>query len=148
MSQKTTLMKRETEGTAWNHDWYLVDATDQTLGRLAVRIARVLMGKHKPTYTPHVDVGDYVIVINAGRVRVTGKKLQQKIYYHYSGYPGGLSEKKLEHLLAQRPTRPIEEAVRTMLPKSVLGRRMFKKLKVYAGADHPHQRQNPKPLEF
>jgi large subunit ribosomal protein L13 len=145
--QKSTLMKKETEGKDWNHDWYLVDAKGQTLGRLAAKIAKMLMGKHKPIYTPHVDVGDYVIVVNAGHIKVTGDKLVQKKYYSYSGYPGGLSERNLAQLVAQFPTRPIEEAVRMMLPKSVLGRRMFKKLKVYAGAQHPHQLKNPKSLD-
>lgn len=145
--QKSTLMKRETQGKDWQHDWYLVDAKGKTLGRLAVQIARILMGKHKAVYTPHVDVGDYVIVVNAAQVRVTGDKLTQKKYYSYSGYPGGLSERNLAQVMAQHPTRPLEEAVRTMLPKSVLGRRMFKKLKVYAGAEHPHQIQTPKALE-
>ncbi len=145
--QKSTLMKKETEGQDWKHDWYLVDAKGKTLGRLAVTIARILMGKHKPVYTPHVDVGDYVIVVNAGQINVTGDKRTQKKYYSYSGYPGGLSERNLAQVLAQFPTRPIEVAVRTMLPKSVLGRRMFKKLKVYAGAEHPHALQSPKPLD-
>jgi large subunit ribosomal protein L13 len=145
--QKSTLMKKETEGKDWKHDWYVVDAKGKTLGRLAVQIARILMGKHKPVYTPHVDVGDYVIVLNAGHVSVTGDKLVQKKYYSYSGYPGGLSERNLAQVLAQYPTRPLEEAVRLMLPKSILGRRMFKKLRVYAGNEHPHTLENPKPLD-
>ncbi len=128
--------------------WYVVDASGQTLGRLASRIAHILRGKHKPTYSPSVDVGDYVIVINAEKVRVTGRKLDQKIYYRHSGYPGGLKQISLRDQLAKHPTRVIEAAVRGMLPRNRLGRRMFKKLKVYAGPEHPHQAQNPKPLDL
>lgn len=145
--QKTPLMRKEEMGKTWKRDWYLVDAKGQTLGRLAARIARVLMGKHKPIYTPHVDVGDYVVVINAAHVKVTGKKLEQKRYYHHSGYPGGLKERTLAEMLQKHPTKPLYEAVRRMLPKSTLGRRMLKKLKVYPGPEHPHRAQNPKPLE-
>lgn len=128
--------------------WYVVDAEGQTLGRLAARIAPILKGKHKPTYTPHLDCGDFVIVINADKVRVTGRKLDQKFYYRHSGYPGGLSSISLRDQLARYPERVIQAAVRGMLPKNKLGRRMIKKLKVYAGAAHPHQAQQPKPLEL
>lgn len=129
-------------------EWYVVDATGKTLGRLATGIARILRGKHKPNYSPMIDVGDYVIVINAEKIRVTGRKLTEKFYYRHSGYPGGFKQFSLRDMLARHPTRVIEYAVRGMLPKNALGRRMFKKLKVYAGPDHPHQAQNPKPLEL
>jgi large subunit ribosomal protein L13 len=128
--------------------WWLVDAADQTLGRLASRIASVLEGKHKPSYTPHLDVGDHVIVVNAEKVRVTGNKLLQKRYYRHSGYPGGLREESLESLLARKPELVIERAVKGMLPQSRLGRAMFKKLKVYRGAEHPHQAQQPTAMEL
>ena len=128
--------------------WYVVDAEGQTLGRLASRIAIILKGKHKPTYTPHADVGDYVIVINADKIHVTGRKLLQKMYHHHSGYPGGLRSFNLRDLLRRHPTRPIEFAVKGMLPKNRLGRRMFKKLRVYVGSDHPHQAQKPQVLEL
>jgi large subunit ribosomal protein L13 len=124
-------------------EWYVVDASGQTLGRLSTQVARILRGKHKPTYSPAVDVGDYVIVVNAEKVHVTGRKLDQKMYYHYSGYPGGLKKTTLRDLRQKFPTRVIEHAVRGMLPKNRLGRRMFKKLKVYAGPDHPHAAQQP-----
>jgi len=129
-------------------EWFVVDAEGKTLGRLATEIARILRGKHKPNYSPAVDVGDYVIVLNAEKVRVTGRKLDQKFYYRHSGYPGGLREISLRNQLAKHPTRVIEHAVRGMLPKNPLGRRMLKKLKVYAGADHPHSAQQPRPLEL
>ncbi len=129
-------------------EWFVVDATGKTLGRLATEIARILRGKHKPIYSPMIDVGDYVIVINAEKVRVTGRKLTEKFYYRHSGYPGGFKQISLRDMLARHPTRVIEYAVRGMLPKNALGRRMFRKLKVYAGPDHPHQAQNPKPLEI
>ena len=129
-------------------EWFVVDAEGQTLGRLASRIAPILRGKHKPIYTPHMDCGDYVIVINADKVRVTGRKLDQKMYYRHSGYPGGLKSISLRDQLAQHPERVIEAAVKGMLPKNKLGRRMFKKLKVYTGDSHPHQAQQPKPLEL
>ena len=127
--------------------WYVVDAKGQTLGRLASEVAQVVRGKHKPIYTPAADVGDYVIVVNAEKVHVTGRKLDQKMYYRHSGYPGGLKEISLRRMLEERPTRVIELAVRGMLPKNRLGRKMIKKLKVYAGADHPHEAQQPEPLE-
>jgi len=129
-------------------EWFVVDATGKTLGRLATEIARILRGKHKPIYSPMIDVGDYVIVINAEKVRVTGRKLTDKFYYRHSGYPGGFKQVSLRDMLARHPTRVIEYAVRGMLPKNALGRRMFKKLKVYAGPEHPHQAQNPKLLEL
>jgi large subunit ribosomal protein L13 len=129
-------------------EWYVVDAEGQTLGRLASRIAPILKGKHKPTYTPHLDCGDFVIIVNAEKVRVTGRKLDQKYYHHHSGYPGGLKSTSLRDQLGRYPERVLEAAVRGMLPKNRLGRRMIKKLKVYAGDAHPHQAQQPKPLEL
>ncbi len=129
-------------------EWLVVDAQGQTLGRLATRIAAVLRGKHKPFYTPHLDCGDFVIVVNAEKVRVTGRKLDQKIYYRHSGYPGGLKQIDLRRQLALYPERVIEAAVRGMLPKNRLGRKLFKKLKVYAGPTHPHQAQKPKALNI
>lgn len=128
--------------------WWVVDAEGQTLGRLATRIATVLRGKHKPIYTPHIDTGDYVIVINAEKIEVTGKKLDTIVYYRHSGYPGGLKERTLREQLVKFPERPIEEAVKGMLPKSKLGRHMLKKLKVYAGTEHPHTAQQPQLLEL
>lgn len=129
-------------------EWFVVDATNKTLGRLASEIAQVLRGKHKPTFAPHVDCGDYVIVINAGRIAVTGNRMEQKIYHRHSQYPGGLTSTSLRHMLEKHPTRPIKFAVKGMLPKGPLGRQMLTKLKVYAGEDHPHEAQQPKPLEF
>ena len=129
-------------------EWYIVDAEGKTLGKLASSVAQILRGKHKPIYSPHLDTGDYVIVINADKIRVTGKKLEQKIYYRHSGYPGGLKKIMLRDLLEKHPTRVIQYAVRGMLPKNRLGRKMFKKLKVYAGSTHPHAAQRPKPLEI
>lgn len=127
-------------------EWFVVDAADQNLGRLASHIAMILRGKHKPTYTPGLDVGDFVIVINAGKVAVTGNKLADKRYYRHSLYPGGLTSKTLGRMLETHPERVLELAVRGMLPKNKLGRAMFKKLKVYAGDSHPHAAQQPKPL--
>ncbi len=126
--------------------WYVVDATNETLGRLASRIARVLEGKHKPTYAPHLDCGDHVIVLNASRVAVTRDKRETKIYYRHSGYPHGLKQETLGQLLARRPEEVIRRAVKGMLPHNRLGARQLRKLKVYAGPDHPHQAQRPKPL--
>ena len=128
-------------------NWFVVDAAGQTLGRLATRIAVILRGKHKPQYTPHLDVGDFVVVINARQVAVTGRKLEQKMYYRYSQHPGGLTETRLDEMLKKHPTRVIEHAVRGMLPKGRLGRQMFKKLKVYAGESHPHAAQRPQTLD-
>ena len=126
--------------------WWVVDATDQTLGRLATRIAATLEGKHKPTYSPHLDVGDHVIVINARQIRVTGDKLRQKTYVRHSNYPGGLKSETLEALLVRKPELAVERAVKGMLPRSRLGAAMFRKLKVYSGTEHPHTAQRPEPL--
>lgn len=130
-----------------NRQWYVVDATDQVVGRLAVRLATVLMGKHKPTYTPHVDTGDFVIVLNADKARVTGlRKPQQRVYHNYTRYPGGLKETTLAEMQRRHPERVITEAVRRMLPKNALARKMLMKLKVYVGDQHKHQAQQPEPL--
>jgi large subunit ribosomal protein L13 len=129
-------------------DWYVVDAAGETLGRLASKIAPILKGKHKPSYTPHLDCGDFVVIVNAEKVRVTGRKLDQKFYHRHSGYPGGLTSISLKDQLDKHPERVLEAAIRGMLPKNRLGRRMIKKLKVYAGSAHPHQAQQPKPLEL
>jgi len=128
--------------------WYVVDATGYTLGRLAAEVAKVLRGKNKPTYTPSIDTGDYVIVTNAANIKVTGKKLDQKMYYKHSGYIGGLTETTLREMLATKPEEVIEHAVRGMLPKGPLGREMFTKLHVYAGAEHAHAAQKPEELKF
>lgn len=128
--------------------WLVVDAADKTLGRLASEIAQILRGKHKPSFAPNVDCGDFVIVINAEKIAVTGRRLEQKTYYRHSQYPGGLTEIKLRHLLEKHPTRPIKLAVKGMLPKGPLGRQMLTKLKVYAGPDHPHEAQQPEVLEL
>jgi len=128
--------------------WYVVDAEGKTLGRLATEVARILRGKHKPIYTPHVDTGDYVIIINAEKIRVTGKRLDQKIYYRHSGYMGGLKETSLRTMLDKHPERVLQLAVKGMMPKNRLGRKMYKKLKVYAAPDHPHAAQKPQPLEL
>ncbi len=129
-------------------DWYVVDASGKTLGRLASEIARRLKGKHKPEYTPHVDTGDYIVVVNAEKVRVTGNKLKDKMYYRHTGYVGNLKAISLEKLLQKAPERVIETAVRGMLPRNPLGRAMAKKLKVYAGPDHRHAAQQPQPLDI
>lgn len=131
-----------------NRGWYLVDAEGQTLGRLASEIAKVLRGKHKPIYAPHLDTGDYVIVINAEKVHVTGNKLDQKIYHRHSGYPGGLKSITLREQLKRHPSRVIRSAVKGMLPHNKLGRATIRKLKVYAGDAHPHQAQQPKPFQW
>ena len=128
--------------------WYVVDAEGKTLGRLASQIAAILRGKHKPIYSPSVDCGDFVVVINAEKIVVTGQRMEQKKYYRHSGYPGGLREITLRQQLEKHPTRPIELAVRGMLPKNRLGRKMFKKLKVYKGTEHPHQAQMPEVMEL
>jgi large subunit ribosomal protein L13 len=130
------------------HKWFVVDAEGQTLGRLSTQIAAILRGKHKPTFSPSVDCGDFVVVINADKFKVTGNRLDQKMYYKHSGYPGGLSEISLRDQLVKFPTRPIEYAVKGMLPKNKLGRKMFKKLKVYTGTEHPHAAQNPVIMEL
>ncbi len=128
--------------------WFVVDADDQVLGRLATRVATVLRGKHKAIFTPHVDTGDYVIVVNADKVKLTSGKSQEKIYYRHSGFPGGIKAETFESLRARRPEAIIERAVKGMLPKNRLGRAMGKKLKVYAGPDHPHAAQQPKVLQL
>ena len=128
--------------------WYIVDAQGKTLGRLATRGATILKGKHKPEYSPHMDVGDFVVIINADKIHVTGRKMDQKIYYRHSGYPGGLSEITLRNQLVRYPTRAVELAVRGMLPKNRLGRKMLRKLKSYASPEHPHAAQKPEMLEL
>lgn len=131
-----------------SHSWYLVDATNKTLGRLASEIARRLRGKHKPVYTPHVDTGDYIVVINAEKIKVTGNKTKDKVYYSHSGFPGGIKEITFEKLLAKKPERVLEIAIKGMLPKNPLGRAMYRKLKVYAGTEHPHEAQQPQQLDL
>jgi large subunit ribosomal protein L13 len=128
--------------------WYLVDAEGQTLGRLATRVADTLRGKRKPEYTPHVDTGDFVVVVNAEKITVTGKKLEEKKYYRHSGYPGGLRSRSLAEQLERRPTEVLRKAVKGMLPKNKLANRQITKLKIYAGPDHPHEAQNPQPLRM
>ena len=128
--------------------WYVVDATDMTLGRLASEVAKVLRGKNKPIFTPHIDTGDYVIVVNAAKVKVTGKKLDQKVYYHHSDYVGGMKEATLREMLDKKPEKVVELAVKGMLPKGPLGRQMFTKLHVYAGPEHKHEAQKPEVLTF
>lgn len=130
-----------------NHDWFVIDAADKVLGRLATEIARRLRGKHKPIFTPHVDTGDFIVVVNVDKLRVTGNKLENKIYYRHSGYPGGIYETSFAKMHARFPARPLEKAVRGMLPKGPLGYAMLKKLKIYAGATHPHAAQQPLQLE-
>jgi len=142
--QKSTLLSAES--ALEQREWFVVDLKDQILGRAATRIATVLRGKHKPTYTPNVDCGDFVIVINARDVKLTGRKMSDKLYRHHTEFPGGLIEIPAEKLLAKRPDRAIRRAVWGMLPKGPLGRRLIKKLKVYAGSDHEHQAQKPRPL--
>jgi large subunit ribosomal protein L13 len=129
-------------------DWFVVDASGKTLGRLATELARRLRGKHKPEYTPHVDTGDYIVVINADKVAITGNKAQAKQYYHHTGFPGGIKSITFEKLIAAKPEKPIEIAVRGMLPKGPLGRAMLAKLKVYGGAEHPHAAQQPQELKI
>lgn len=141
---KTFSAKAETV----KRDWLIVDATDKTLGRLATEVARRLRGKHKPEYTPHVDTGDYIVVINADKVRVTGNKLTDKVYYHHTGYIGNMKSITLDKMMVKAPTRAIEIAVKGMMPKNSLGRAMYRKLKVYAGPEHKHTAQQPKALEI
>ncbi|MCX7794944.1 MAG: 50S ribosomal protein L13 [bacterium] len=141
---KTYLPKKEEV----ERKWYVVDATDKPLGRLASKIASILRGKHKVYFSPSVDTGDFVIVINAEKVKVTGKKYTQKLYYHHTMYPGGLRVKSFRELMEEDPTRVIEYAVRGMLPHNSLGEKQFKKLKVYVGNEHPHSAQKPEPLEI
>lgn len=140
---KTFMAKPE----AVQHGWYVVDATNKVLGRLASEIARRLRGKHKPEYTPHVDTGDFIVVVNAEKLRVTGRKAQNKIYHRHSGYPGGVFSESFSKLHGRRPERVLTLAVKGMLPKGPLGYAMIKKMKVYTGASHPHTAQQPKPLE-
>jgi len=141
---KTFMAKKEEV----EHKWWLVDAQGQVLGRLASKIAHILQGKHKSTYTPHLDTGDFVVVINAEKIVLTGKKLTQKKYKHYSGYPGGLKEVPAEEVLKRKPTQLLRLAVRRMLPKTKLGRKMLTKFKIYAGGEHPHQAQKCEPLSL
>ncbi len=141
---KTFMQKKEEV----KRDWYIVDATGKTLGRLATEITRILMAKHKPTYTPHVDGGDFVVVVNAEKIYTSGKKLDSKIYYRYTGYFGNLKETTLREMLQKKPGEVIKLAVKGMLPKNKLRDKRLKRLKVYAGPEHPHTAQNPKPLEF
>ena len=131
-----------------NRDWFVVDATDKVLGRLATEIARILRGKHKPQYAPFIDTGDHVVVINAEKVRVTGKKSEQKRYYRHTGYPGGIRVEEYKEVLEKHPERIVQKAVRGMLPHNTRGRQMFKKLRVYSGPEHRHQAQKPTALEF
>jgi large subunit ribosomal protein L13 len=140
---KTFTAKPETV----QHDWYVVDASGKVLGRLAAEIARRLRGKHKPEFTPHVDTGDYIVVLNVDKMRVTGRKAQNKIYYRHSGYPGGIYSASFDKLQARHPDRVLKLAVKGMLPKGPLGYAMIKKMKMYTGTDHPHAAQQPKPLE-
>ncbi|ACJ75757.1 50S ribosomal protein L13 [Thermosipho africanus Ob7] len=142
--QKTTLLKKEEV----KKDWYLINAEGQTLGRLATRIALVLMGKNKPNWTPHVDCGNFVVVINADKIKLTGKKWDQKIYYRHSGYPGGIKEFTARQLQQRNPEKLIQLAVKRMLPKTILGRKALKRLKIYAGSEHPHSAQKPIELNF
>jgi large subunit ribosomal protein L13 len=128
--------------------WFVVDAQDKVLGRLAVQIATRLRGKHKPEYTPHIDTGDFIVVVNASKLRVTGRKDERKVYYRHTGYPGGLKQTNFKKLQAKKPTRVLQLAVKGMLPKGPLGYAMLRKLKVYAGATHPHSAQQPKALEI
>ncbi len=141
---KTLSAKPETV----KRDWYVVDAAGKTLGRLSTEIARRLRGKHKPEYTPHVDTGDYIVVINAGQVRVTGNKASDKMYYSHTGFPGGIKSISFEKLRDKAPEQIIQKSVKGMLPKGPLGRAMFKKLKIYASAEHPHTAQQPKELDI
>ncbi|MGB0872433.1 MAG: 50S ribosomal protein L13 [Solirubrobacterales bacterium] len=130
-----------------NREWVVVDAEGKTLGRLATQIADVLRGKNKPEFTPHIDTGDFVVVVNAEKIRVSGKKLAEKVYYRHTGYPGGLRSRTLEEQLERRPEEVIRNSVKGMLPRTKLGRAQLRKLKVYAGAEHPHKAQNPKVME-
>lgn len=129
-------------------DWFVIDATDKVLGRLATEVARRLRGKHKAEYTPHVDTGDFIVIVNADKIRVTGNKSTDKMYYHHTGFPGGIKSISFEKLLAKDPKRVIERAVKGMLPKNPLGREMFRKMKIYAGAEHPHTAQQPQQLQI
>ena len=131
-----------------NREWHVIDAQGQVLGRLATRIATVLMGKHKPGYTPFLDCGDHVVVVNADKIVLTGNKMNDKMYYRYSGYPGGIKEARARRVMRENPTRILESAVRGMVPKTTLGRQMFSQLRVYAGPEHPHEAQQPQPYSL
>ena len=144
--QRTYVAKNEEAGKAWNRDWYVVNADGKHLGRLASEVATILQGKHKPIYTPHVDTGDYVVIINASKVALTGNKWNQKLYQRHSGYIGGLKEMTYRQLIKRRPNLPVREAVRRMLPKNTLGHHMIHKLKIYSGPTHPHSAQSPKEI--
>jgi len=144
MNRQTTLINQQTI----NPEWYVVDATDQVLGRLSVKLATVLMGKHKPTYTPNTDTGDFVIVLNADKIKLTGNKLEQKFHETYSGHPSGRKTYSFEWMLQNKPEELLQHSVRRMLPKNKIARHMLKKMKVYAGESHPHQAQNPQELEL
>ncbi len=144
--QRTYVAKNEEAGKTWNRDWYVVNADGKRLGRLASEVATILQGKHKPIYTPHVDTGDYVVIINSSKVALTGDKWDQKLYQRHSGYIGGLKEMTYRQLIKRRPNMPVREAVRRMLPKNTLGHHMLRKLKVYSGPTHPHSAQSPKEL--
>ncbi len=128
-------------------DWFVIDATDKVLGRVATEVARRLRGKHKPIYTPHVDTGDYIVIVNAEKIRVTGNKFKNKMYYHHTGYPGGMKSISFDKQIEKAPERVLQSAVKGMLPKGPLGRDMFRKLKIYAGPEHQHTAQQPQPLE-
>jgi large subunit ribosomal protein L13 len=138
----------QTKKEELEHQWFLVNAEGKVLGRLASGVAKILRGKHKPTYAPHLDTGDFIVVVNAGKVNLTGKKLKDKIYYHHTGYPGGIKAVSAEKLLAKKPAEMVRMAVKGMLPKNSLGRQMLRKLKIYAGPGHPHEAQKPIPLEL
>jgi large subunit ribosomal protein L13 len=140
---KTYQAKRE----ELSRQWYLMNAEGKVLGRLSTELAKILKGKNKPSYTPHVDTGDFVVVINAEKITLTGKKMKEKVYYHHTGYPGGIKETTAEKLLVKKPTEIIRMAVKGMLPKNSLGRQMLRKLKIYAGPNHPHEAQKPIPFE-
>ena len=141
---KTFMAKKEEV----KRDWYVTDATGKPLGRLASKVAMILKGKHKPTYTPHVDTGDYVIIVNADKVILTGKKMDNKVYYHHSGYPGGIKAESFKSLMSRSPEKVVYKAVWGMLPHNALGRRMIKKLKIYKGSEHPHEAQKPQVLSL
>jgi large subunit ribosomal protein L13 len=145
-TMKTANKSFQASAETYEREWFVVDATDKVLGRLAVRLATVLTGKHKPTYTPHVDTGDFVIVLNADKVKVTGRKKETRIYQNYTGYPSGLKEWTMQEVLDRSPGRVLRDAVRRMMPKNALAARMLVKLKLYPGDTHPHQAQMPQPL--
>lgn len=143
-----SIRKEDMENGTYPRNWWIVDGEGKTLGRIATTISKVLRGKHKPIYTPHVDTGDFVVVVNAEKVKLTGKKMQDKIYYHHTGYPGGLKSARAEELLAKKPTELVYKAVKGMMPKNALNRTSLNKLKIYSGTKHPHAAQNPQPLDI